>query len=161
LRLARALHQGSVGQGKKAPYTVIVPSSRWQQVPAGVVSDGEEDLAFRASGAGAWVVTYVTPSPEATLDSLIDARRSVLGESNFTIARSSERRVFLPGAEFVPMSHATFQVTGAGSAGTFFVAVTIVDKTAVEVVGFAARASQDTDEVARFVSSLAAAKGKK
>jgi hypothetical protein len=153
-RSARTLKSGEVIADVDRRFFLRVPSAGWEQVAPGVVGDGREKLAFRERATGHWLLVFDTPvkSTDVCLDDMVENRRAVLASTG-TILESAERRRFLPGAKFVPASFANHRVRASTFLGAFVVTAAIIDKHAVEVVGFGST-GRPPEGSSRFVESL-------
>ncbi|HEY0711128.1 MAG TPA: hypothetical protein VGF45_00520 [Polyangia bacterium] len=137
-------------------FSLIVPSDGWHRVPPASLVEDDPEMGFRHNASGDVLVTRSRPVNEkGGLDDLVAGRREAIGEAG-KILSISEKRVFLSGAEFVPVSIARYVTRSMGVNNmSFHVASVVLAGRGIEVIGIG-HGHEDDDPLAVFVSSIAA-----
>lgn len=153
--LAHRLAGGARVAGQSALYELTLPSTEWKRVDPGTVGDDGSDLELIGPGTETWVVGYTASIRDSDLESTIASRRSMIFEVG--AARGyDERRHFLPGSDFVPISVTVYDISfGMAGSGQYRVLTAQLDGHVVELVGYTVEPSHHAGELDRLLESFA------
>jgi hypothetical protein len=105
--LAPTLEGGASVASESGRFGLRLPAGRWQRLAPGTLGDDDADLELQSEDGESWIIAYVEPSSETTLDSTVATRRQMIREES-ELTDYREVRSFAEGSDHVPMSIAEY-----------------------------------------------------
>jgi len=122
--------------------------------PGEAQSDPDTLLELVGPGSETWIVAYSGSPSEISIESVMQQRRAmVFGSARVEVYE--EKREFLAGSDFVPVSTARYGVNfGVAGRGFYYTLTAELEDAVIEVVGFTAEPMAHSGSLTRLVSSF-------